>query len=58
MKREHGFYWVELVRWAGCPTIAYWDGKQWTRPGQPHWAYLRVRRMLSGRLIPPERVKR
>lgn len=51
MKREPGFYWVELVHWK-VATIARWNGIGWVFPSGLS-ASPRVRKVVSGRLTPP-----
>lgn len=70
MKRQSGFYWVELVR--GKVTIAQWTnvflprrgsdgpararwGGNWTFPAGGYPCSPRVRKVLSGRLVPPSK---
>jgi hypothetical protein len=53
-KRQPGFYWVEIVHWAGNPIIARWNGSDWVVPaGLSAMATPRVRRVISGRITPP-----
>lgn len=55
MKRAPGHYWVALARWCGVPTIAFWTGERWCKPADILCPGVRVRKVLSGRLAPPEK---
>jgi hypothetical protein len=59
VKRAPGLYWVQLQRMTGQPTVALWTGFIWLPPINyqlvPRQPELRVRKVLSGRLTPPDK---
>lgn len=50
-KREPGFYWVLMGGQGQIPVVARWTGEAWSHGFG--LGYARVRKVLSGRLVPP-----